>query len=148
MRAMLMLTVFALAPYTVLTAEDDDKVKKDMAVLEGDWTMTKGISDGNEVPDEIRKTAKRSFKDGVSTVEINGNVTMKAKITIDPAAKVKTIDYDVIEGQLKDKKVLGIYEISGDEVKFCFAQPGADRPTAFESKAGSKQVFSVWTKKK
>jgi uncharacterized protein (TIGR03067 family) len=42
----------------------------------------------------------------------------------------RAIDYDMTEGPTKGEKHLGIYELDGDTVKFCFAAPGKDRPTA------------------
>jgi uncharacterized protein (TIGR03067 family) len=103
------------------------EAKKEMAQLEGEWTMVSGERDGQPVPDEMRKTAKRVVKDGETTVEIGGQVFMKAKFTIDPAKKPKAIDYTISGGANDGKKVLGIYELDGDTVKFCFALPDKDR---------------------
>jgi len=50
----------------------------------------------------------------------------------------------MIEGATKGKTQLGIYELDGDKVKFCFAAPGKDRPTEFTADAGSLQTLSVW----
>jgi uncharacterized protein (TIGR03067 family) len=71
---------------------------------------------------------------------------MKAKFTIDPTKKPKTIDYVMLAGLTKGKKQLGIYELDGDRVKFCFAAPGQERPSAF--KGGSGIVLSAWQRDK
>ena len=60
--------------------------------------------------------------------------------------KPKTIDYDVIDGPTKGKKQLGIYELEGDTVKFCFAKPDSERPTDF--KPGEGRTSSVWKREK
>ena len=73
-------------------------------------------------------------------------VYLKAKITIDPSKKPKTIDYDMSEGFSKGKKQLGIYELSGDTFKACFNSPGAERPK--ELKSGDGLTFSEWKRKK
>ena len=73
---------------------------------------------------------------------------MKAKITIDPTKKPKTIDYQVIDGPTKGKKHLGIYELAGDTLKSCFGAPGAERPTDFTSKPGDKHTATVWKRAK
>jgi uncharacterized protein (TIGR03067 family) len=122
--------------------------KKEMAQLEGEWTMVSGERDGQAVPDEMRKTARRVVKDGETTVEIGGQVFMKAKFTIDPAKKPKTIDYTLTGGPNDGKKVLGIYELDGDTVKFCFALPDKDRPTEMTAKEGSGWTLSVWKRAK
>jgi uncharacterized protein (TIGR03067 family) len=124
------------------------EAKKEMAQLEGEWTMVSGERDGQPVPDEMRKTAKRVVKDGETTVEIGGQVFMKAKFTIDPAKKPKTIDYTLTGGPNDGKKVLGIYELDGDTVKFCFALPDKDRPTEMTAKEGSGWTLSVWKRAK
>ena len=125
-------------------AKDDDAVKKEMALLEGEFTMVSGTRNGEDLPEEFLKTAKRITKDGVTTIEMNGELYMKAKITIDTSKKLKTIDYEVTEGGNKGKKVLGIYAIDGDKITFCFAQPDGERPTKLEAKEGSNNVLSTW----
>jgi uncharacterized protein (TIGR03067 family) len=132
-----------------LIAADDpaDLVKKDMARLEGEWSMVSGQINGKAMPDVFLKGSRRVAKDGVTTVTIGGKPFMKAKFTIDPSKKPKTIDYMVLEGLTKGKKQLGIYELDGDTVKFCFAIPDKERPTDFTAKEGSGHTLSVWKKK-
>ncbi|HJZ91193.1 MAG TPA: TIGR03067 domain-containing protein [Gemmataceae bacterium] len=121
-----------------------DAVKTETAQLEGEWTMVSGKRDGQKLPDDFVKSGKRVAKDGVSTVTFGDPLFMKARLTIDPGKKPKTIDYEVIDGQGKGKTVLGIYEIDGNTVKFCFAAPDKERPTEFASKEGSGHTLSVW----
>ena len=51
----------------------------------------------------------------------------KAKFTIDPTKKPKTIDYAMTEGFTKGKTQLGIYELDGDTFRSCFAPAGKRR---------------------
>jgi hypothetical protein len=44
--------------------------------------------------------------------------------------------------------LLGIYELDGDTVKFCFGGPGKERPTEFTTKEGSMRTLSVWKRDK
>ena len=53
------------------------------------------------------------------------------------------VDYAMTEGPTKGKTHLGIYELDGDMVKFCFAAPGEDRPTKFTAKEGSGRTLSI-----
>jgi uncharacterized protein (TIGR03067 family) len=126
-----------------LPAPQDD-AKKDMTLLEGEWSMVSGEIDGQQLPDDYRKNAKRVSKDGETTVTINDLLYLKAKYTIDPAKKPKTIDYMFTGGPTKGKTQLGIYELDGDTVKFCFASPGKERPIDFTAKEGSGRTLSVW----
>ena len=130
-------------------AEPPDAVKQEMTKLEGEFTMVSGERDGQPVPDVYIKTGKRESKDGETTITVNGQLFMKAKYTVDPSKKPKTIDYTVTnDGPQKGKTVLGIYEADGDSVKFCFSQPGQERPKDFTAKAGSGQTVSVWKRVK
>jgi uncharacterized protein (TIGR03067 family) len=125
-----------------------DAKKKEMALLEGEWSMISGEANGQALPPETVKSAKRSAKDGETHITIGAKVLFKAKITIDPTKKPKAIDYLMTEGPTKDKTHLGIYELDGDTVKFCFAAPGKDRPTEFSAKEGSDRTLSVWKRSK
>jgi uncharacterized protein (TIGR03067 family) len=132
----------------VCTSGAQDALKKDMAQLEGEWSMVSGEANGQPMPEEYLKTGRRTAKDGETIVRIAGQILFKAKFTIDPTKKPKAIDYAMTEGPSKGKTHLGIYELDGDTVKFCFGAPGADRPTEFAAKEGSQQVLSVWKRAK
>jgi uncharacterized protein (TIGR03067 family) len=125
-----------------------EAVKKEMAQLEGEWSMVSAEANGQALPPESVKGAKRVAKDGETTITIGGQVFFKAKFTVDPTKKPKAIDYTMTEGPTKGKTHLGIYELEGDTVKFCFAAPGKERPTEFSAKEGSEQTLSVWKRDK
>jgi len=52
------------------------------------------------------------------------------------------------KGPDKGKTLLGIYELSDDAYKVCFAAPGKDRPTEFNSKEGSGNRLIVMKREK
>ena len=126
----------------------DDPAKKEAALLEGDWTMVSGEASGQALPKEMVESGKRNAKDGETTISISGKVYFKAKYTIDATKKPKTIDYMMTEGTTKGKTHLGIYELDGDTLKFCFAAPDKERPTEFTAKADSGRTLSVWKRVK
>ncbi len=125
-----------------------DAVKKDLAALQGEWSMASGAADGQAMPDEMTKQMKRVCKGDETTTTMAGQMFLKAKITLDPTKKPKTIDYEMTDGFTKGKKQLGIYEIDGDTFKSCFASPGGERPTDFTSKSGDGHTLSVWKRDK
>jgi uncharacterized protein (TIGR03067 family) len=129
-------------------AEESPAIKADMAKLQGEWSMVSGSADGYAVPDAMLGNSKRVCQGDETTVTIGGQLLMKAKITIDPTKKPKTIDYLMTDGQTKGKKQSGIYELDGDTVRFCFAAPGADRPLDFTGKSGEMRTLSVWKREK
>jgi uncharacterized protein (TIGR03067 family) len=129
-------------------AAAQDAIQKEMAQLEGSWSMVSGEANGMSMPKEIVTSGKRIAKDGETTITIGGQVYFKAKFSIDPTKKPKAIDYTMTEGPTKGKTHLGIYELDGDTVKFCFAAPGKDRPTDFTAKEDSQRTLSVWKRDK
>ena len=139
-----------LAAVIILSAwaEENEALKKDMARLQGEWLMVSGSADGQAMPDDMRKQMKRVCKGDETTTTMAGQIFMKAKITIDPSKKPKTIDYEMTEGFTKGKKQLGIYELDGDTFKSCFAGPGAERPTDFSTRPGDRRTLSVWKRQK
>ena len=125
-------------------AEENEAVKKDLAQLQGEWSMVSGSADGQPMPDEIRQQMKRVCKGDEATVTMAGQVYLKANITIDPSKQPKTIDYQMTAGFTKGQTQLGIYEVEGDTFKACFGKPGAERPADFTSKPGDGRTLSVW----
>jgi uncharacterized protein (TIGR03067 family) len=127
---------------------DDQTVKTDLALLQGEWSMVSGSANGQPMPDDMLKQMKRVCKGDETTTTMGGQVFMKAKITIDPSKNPKTIDYEMTDGFTKGKKQLGIYEVSGDTFKSCFAKPGAERPTDYTSSPNDGRTLSVWKREK
>ncbi len=135
-------------PVACARADDSPAVQHDLALLQGEWLMLSGSADGMPMPDQMRSQMKRVCKGDEATTTMAGQLYLKAKITIDPAQKPKTIDYLMTEGFTKGKTQLGIYEIDGDTFRSCFAKPGAERPTDFTTKPGDGRTLSVWKRQK
>jgi uncharacterized protein (TIGR03067 family) len=145
-----MRVIFPLIANLVLVGVGDaqDASKKEMSDLEGEWSMVSGAANGQAMPKEFVKTGRRVAKDGETTITMGGRPYFKAKFSIDPTQKPKAMDYNMTEGPTKGKTHLGIYELEGDTVRFCFAAPGRDRPTDFTAKRGSQRTLSVWKRDK
>ena len=97
----------------LLLCQKKDDGKKDMAKLEGEWSMVSGERDGQALPEDLVKDAKRVAKAGETTVTIGGQQFLKAKFTVDPSKKPKAIDYTVTEGPNKGKTQLGFTSWTG-----------------------------------
>src|SRR5436190_19676029 len=128
--------------------EENEAVKKDLALLQGEWSMVSGSADGQPMPDQMRQQMKRVCKGDETTTTMGGQTFIKAKFTLDPSKKPKTIDYQMTDGFTKGKKQLGIYGVEGDTFKSCFAKPGAERPADFTSEPGDCRTLSVWKREK
>ena len=75
-------------------------------------------------------TMKGVSKDG-------GEKQKTAKYTLDTTKTPHWIDIDAQDGDKKEK-VLGLYDIKGDTLRFAMGRPNGDRPTSLESKEGDK----------
>ena len=139
-----LMSAFVLIALVIATAKADEKdaAKKDQERLQGTWRMLNPAGSGQTIPD-----SKRECKGDETTVTFGGVLFMKSKFSLDPTKQPKAIDYEVLEGNNKGKKMLGIYAIDGDVVKFCFAPPGKERPAEFTS-ALDGRVMSAWKREK
>jgi uncharacterized protein (TIGR03067 family) len=136
------------APKTTGSSDKkDDAVREELAKLEGTYSCL-STEQGSEKGDpELLKKLKLVVKDKKWTVYINDKVSTSATFTIDPTTKPKTIDLTGTMGGDKGKKYLGIYELSGTELKLCIGDTKT-RPKVFEAKKGYERQFEVWTRAK
>ena len=72
----------------------------------------------------------------------------KASVRLKPAVTPKQVDYRLIGGANAGATQLGIYAISGDTLRFCFAAPGSPRPKDFTTVADDGRTLSVWVRHK
>ncbi len=145
---LVLVIILAIATSSPAWADESEAIKKDMARLQGEWSIVSGSADGEPVPESMLKQMKRVCKGDETTTTMAGQIFMKAKITIDPSKQPKTIDYQMTEGFTQGQKQLGIYEVNGDTFKACFGKPGAARPTDFTSKPGDGRTLSAWKREK
>ena len=143
-----LLVIVAVLTFGAAQPEESQAVKEDMARLQGEWSMESGVADGYPMPASMLPNSRRVCKGDEVTATVGGQLVMKAKITIDPSRKPKTMDYQVIDGPTQGKKHLGIYELEGDKFKSCFGAPDAERPTDFTSKPGDRRTSSMWKREK
>ena len=86
------------------------------------------------------------FKGDEATVEGNDRVKIQyARLTLkfDPSTTPKMLDLTVTDGSQQGAVVEGIYELKGNELRICAKVIGKERPTEFQSPAGSNVVLLV-----
>jgi uncharacterized protein (TIGR03067 family) len=142
-----MMKLAVLLALGLLLGADDKQAdaKKDQEKLQGEWTMQSGERDGEQFPDDLLKSLKRTVTGDKYTITRDGETFAKGTYTLDPSQKPKTIDAK-LEGN--DQPVRGIYELDGDTLKICVAGPGEARPKEFATKAESGLTLVVWKKAK
>jgi len=135
------LFVLVLWFFTLPQGDADDARKKELAQLEGTWTLIKAEMNGKSVLEKDDKP-KLMVKDGKWT---NGpKAAMKLSEILDPSKKPKTVTFPYEEAVF-----YGIYEVNGDELRVCGdgvdtgreKNPEARRPKEFDSTKGVLLVF-------
>jgi uncharacterized protein (TIGR03067 family) len=110
----------------------------------GKWVIESALRDGKDDPG-LKGAVRIHDGETYSVTPVDGSKTPPAKgtFTLDLSKTPVAIDMKPTTGRYKDKLLLGIAKVDGDTLVIAFAEPGKDRPTAFESKEGSGIVLAV-----
>jgi uncharacterized protein (TIGR03067 family) len=65
------------------------------------------------------------------------------KLLPEPGERARAIDLTLVAGRDKVQVSMGIYALSGNELRICFNPPGRPRPTAFAVPADSDTVLMI-----
>jgi uncharacterized protein (TIGR03067 family) len=120
----------------VIPAFADEKKPAADAALPGKWEVTSARFNGSELTS--LKGRVLDFGDEEFTTYDGEAKGRTLSFTLNPKADPKQIDLD--RGG-PDGKALGIYSVGKDELKVCYAEPGADRPAKFESAVGGRSFL-------
>ncbi|MDB5341711.1 MAG: hypothetical protein JWP89_88 [Schlesneria sp.] len=128
----------------------EEAVMKDVESLKGTWVVVSAERDGRKLTDEQIKGVMLTFDGGEKVVVKKGDQPLfEGTIKIDPTKKPKTQDStQTSEGENKGKITLSIYEVEGDTLKICSAEPGKDRPAEFSTQPGSGHFLRVYKREK
>ncbi len=122
---------------------NSEAVKAEIAKLQGVWLMVSG-ADGGKPPAPVSQI----YQGEKATTTLAGRPYLKEKIIVDSSRTPKTIDFEMANGSGKSIKKLGIYQLDGDSLRLCIANPGDDRPTTFSRrKEEGGGALSVWKRK-
>ncbi|MDB5340822.1 MAG: hypothetical protein JWN70_6441 [Planctomycetaceae bacterium] len=127
-----------------------ENAKQDLKQLEGTWNLVSAQRDGKATPaDEVKKT-RISFRGNQFEFPDAADIgtSQKGTLQLDPSKKPKWMDSTATTDAGKGSVSLGLYEISGDDYKVCFAPPGKPRPQEFVSKPGSGAILQIWKRAK
>jgi uncharacterized protein (TIGR03067 family) len=112
-----------------------DPVKQEQKKMEGTWKAV------------AIEHLGQSWQGGGFTMTFSGNKYNQAAATgalmedgtykVDPSKKLKALDLIILSGKDKGKNQYCLYELTGDTLKLCLAQPGKDRPAEFSTKNGT-----------
>jgi uncharacterized protein (TIGR03067 family) len=131
--------VLVVAVGFLIAADAKDDGAKDKEKIKGVWKIVSGEQGGKALPeDKLQEVANVEITDTKIILKAKGKEEAVA-YTLDPTKKPTAID--LVQ---RDEKLLGIYQLAGDDLKICWNEPGdKDRPTEFATKNGSQTRLLV-----
>ena len=121
-------------------ATGEDAAAKELKAFQGTWTVAYSEQNGERRRDvdEVKKM-RLTIKDDTWTLEYHNNVKDKhvATLKLDPTQKPTAVDFKFSEGMLTGETMRAIYELKGDDLKFCFPSESRQRPKNFDSREGN-----------
>jgi uncharacterized protein (TIGR03067 family) len=125
----------------------EEAVKKEIAKLQGTWSVVSAEWDGNKAPEAKIKMVKIVFQQD-KIIRHQGDKTVETEdYKVDPSKNPKSIDVTYLEGERKGESSQGIYSLDGDTLKICMSY-STNRPTEFETRADSKRHLLVLKREK
>jgi uncharacterized protein (TIGR03067 family) len=145
-----MRTLLVIAAVGLLVAADKPKkdVDKGEKALAGTWQVNSLEMGGT--PNDEAKEYSLTFSGKNFVVKKGEDVFAKGTFKINTSKKPHHIDMKVSEGveDVKGKTLVGIYEVTKNDLKITISQFGSDeRPTKFET-ADTTNILTKATKQK
>jgi len=120
-----------------------DAITEEIKKFQGTWKQIACERDGvADSVDEFGWEPKSTFTDDTFIVTLaDGSIVIKGTFKLDPTREPKAIDWTDTFGVDAGKTFLAIYSLEGDQLVFCAADEGQERPTEFRTRLG--QVLRV-----
>jgi uncharacterized protein (TIGR03067 family) len=136
-----------LAVAVVLLGADDPKAKtaEERAKLRGTWELAASVFNGKAAAEDYLKQRQIVITDDQLIAVVAGEKKTPLSFALDPGHSPKHID---IKKPHSEESAHGIFELKGDELRLCYGEPGAGRPTEFASKEGEKVYLLVLKRSK
>lgn len=115
--------------------------------VDGTWLASVVELGGAKLPDEVRMSIKLVIDQGNYTVTLGKNPD-RGTVKLDPSKMPKEMDITGTEGPNKGKKILAIYEKTGETLQICYDLGGKSRPSEFKSEAGTKLFLATYKREK
>jgi RNA polymerase sigma factor (sigma-70 family) len=121
-------------------ADDAAKVKAELKKFQGTWVDIYAEKAGKKQEEVGEHELK--FDGETFSVADHGQVQEKGTFKLDPSKNPKEIDLRIRDRNDEEKTGLGIYTWDGENLKFCWGEPGDEkRPTDFTTREGGVLVI-------
>lgn len=109
--------------------------------LDGTWDLARLEEDGKEMIPTGGKMVASCTGDKF-VLKLGDKVIAAGNFKLEPGQKPKSIDITYTEGADKGKSFPAIYELKGDDLKFCRSTtPGNSRPKDFTAKGAMVSYY-------
>ncbi|AGA29086.1 TIGR03067 domain-containing protein [Singulisphaera acidiphila] len=124
--------------------DEGPRTSSDRELLQGAWECARLERNGRVVyRGEQARTARVTFESETVTFEDVG-ATLQGQFRLDPSRRPRTFDLIIAEGDDVVTYPVGIYELTDDTFRLCFAFPSQVRPTSFETFPGSGRTLFIY----
>jgi uncharacterized protein (TIGR03067 family) len=140
-----------LLPAIACFADDDTKKtdrEREMKRLAGSWEVSSMLENGKHNPDLKTEKLVMTFRGSKFVLKQGAKLLAEGDYALDPDKTPKTLDTTATNTEIKGKTYRCIYELTGDQLKMCWSQPGQERPKEFMSKPGSGHNFAIYKRVK
>jgi uncharacterized protein (TIGR03067 family) len=129
-----------------------DDATKDLAALQGTWTMVTAEDGGEKVSQERVAKIRVVIKESTITIQeekASGTANERATFKLNSATTPKSMDMTSTRSEngvfkVAAKPCFAIYEMDGDSLKICWNNnPGGERPARFASEPKSNVTLFV-----
>ena len=147
MKSILLFTLALLTFAQAYAQQPADTPTDELDKLQGTWIFLSLEVEGAKLPEAMLNGSKIIIKSD-NFKSISAGITYEGKLKIDVSKSPKTLDLIFTDGPEKGRRSLGIFELTGDNLKICLSLAGSTRPTEFASKQGSGFAFETLKREK
>jgi uncharacterized protein (TIGR03067 family) len=121
----------------------DEEVQKELDRFQGTWKVVRMEVGGKTMPGKAFLKVTIAFQGDEMTFGESGKLYDKITFDVDPSTKPTSADLRHTAGLKKGVRERAIYELQGDRLKLCIAEPRKKRPTEFVPEDGTGQQLLV-----
>jgi uncharacterized protein (TIGR03067 family) len=139
------LTLVALTTFFALATARTAPAQGPADAIKGIWSVDSLTFNGVKIPDDPTAGAQLTAYDGSQYVQRKGlTIVEEGSYEVDASKTPGAIDLIIKKGPDAGKRQLGIYQVDGDTLRVCLAEPGSKkRPRSFDASAGHLLVVNT-----